>query len=104
MGRQARSGRKRQYMHFGLEERNNLERRSREVDTAGIQYIEECRMKQVNSEPGEPDCDPCLTDHVICYQASVEWGCFKGFIRTTVNQQILACYYIWRIWRIACFR
>ena len=22
----------------------------------------------------------------------------------TVNQQILACYYIWRIWRIACFR
>ena len=82
MGRQARSGRKRQYMHFGLEERNNLERRSREVDTTGIQYIEECRMKQVNSEPGEPDCDPCLTDHVICYQASVEWGCFKGFIRT----------------------
>ena len=25
-------------------------------------------------------------------------------ILTTVNQQILACYYIWRIWRIACFR
>ena len=23
---------------------------------------------------------------------------------TTVNQQILACYYIWQIWRIACFR
>ena len=22
----------------------------------------------------------------------------------TVNQQILACYYIWRIWRIACLR
>ena len=22
----------------------------------------------------------------------------------TVNQQILACYYIWRIWRITCFR
>ena len=22
----------------------------------------------------------------------------------TVNQQILACYYIWRIWRIVCFR
>ena len=65
MGRQARSGRKRQYMHFGIEEQNNLERRSREVDTAGIQYIEECRMKQVNSEPREPDCDPCLTDHVI---------------------------------------
>ena len=22
----------------------------------------------------------------------------------TVNHQILTCYYIWRIWRIACFR
>ena len=25
-------------------------------------------------------------------------------LQNTVNQQILACYYIWRIWRIACFR
>ena len=52
-------------MDFGGEERNNLERSSREVATASIQHTEECRMKQVNSEPGEPDCDPCLTDHVI---------------------------------------
>ena len=26
------------------------------------------------------------------------------YLPVTVNQQILACYYIWRIWRIACFR
>ena len=27
-----------------------------------------------------------------------------AFVKVTVNQQIFACYYIWRIWRIACFR
>ena len=52
-------------MDFGGEERNNLEGSIREVATASIQHTEECRMKQVNSEPGEPDCDPCLTDHII---------------------------------------
>ena len=64
------------------------------------------------------DVAPCIVDRVLLVAATCEKR--VHVIRTctvirhihilhilhilyTANQQILACYYIWQIWRIACF-